>query len=50
MKNILKDKSRPNDPDVIEEPTKEDIKGKRNPKKKNKDYEKKYGYKYSDWS
>lgn len=49
MKATLKDKPNPNDP-VIDEPTKEDVRGKRNPKKKNKDYDKKYGDKYDNWN
>jgi len=33
----------------IKIPDKEEVQGKRTPKKKNKDYERKYGDKYQDW-
>jgi hypothetical protein len=49
MKDFSKDKQRPNEP-IIEDLKKEDLKGKRNPKKKDKDYEKKYGRDVDNWN
>lgn len=47
-----KKKERPSEEpeDIVQEPSKEDVKGRRNPKKKDKDYERKYGSREDSWN
>jgi hypothetical protein len=39
-----------NSSSLVKVPTKEDVRGKRNKRKKDKDYQKKYGDSYDDWN
>jgi len=47
--NNPKDRPKPEDRE-IEDLKKDEVNGRRTPKKKNKDYERKYGDKYDNWN
>lgn len=49
MNNFSKDNRKPDERE-IKIPDKGEVQGKRNPKRKDKDYERKYGDKYEEWN